>query len=59
MGYHDGFYSGCHLVGSTQSCHGTNDKYNQTIYWIGYHDGLRDGKKMISFSIRLNFNNFY
>ena len=47
MGYHDGFYSGCHLVGknSTQSCYGTNDKYNQTRYWVGYHDGLRDGKK--------------
>ena len=43
----DGFYSGCHLVGknSTQSCYGTNNKYNQTRYWIGYHDGLRDGKK--------------
>jgi hypothetical protein len=30
---------------STQLCYGTNDKYNQTRYWIGYHDGLRDGKK--------------
>ncbi len=29
----------------TQSCFGTNDEYNQTRYWVGYHDGLRDGKK--------------